>query len=91
MLINGYIKIDRGLKYLNPAKKNFLSYLFVQSVVKYSIYSWQLPEMEQGCPYDVGLWRHRSEFKLQLHYYIHCWTNILGKSINPSFSQLCVK
>ena len=29
-----------------------------------------------------------SEFKLQLHYYIHCWTNSLKEGMKPLFSFL---
>ena len=29
-----------------------------------------------------------SEFKLQLHYYIHFWTNTLGKSMNSTIFSL---
>ena len=32
-----------------------------------------------------------SEFKLQMRYYVHLWTNTLGKGMNPLISQTWVK
>ena len=49
-----------------------------------------------GCPHGVMVKAMDcriivSNFKFQSHYYIHFWTNILGKSMNSLSSQLLVK
>ena len=52
--------------------------------------------LPRGCPRGVmvkvlGCRIIVSEFKVQSGYYVHFQTNTLGKGMNPSFSQLCLR